>query len=67
MQLVESADTGGRGFASTATLSTSDYSHFVITVNGTDINLYINGVLDSNQTDSSGFNVGQWGGVRNTS
>lgn len=62
LQLVQSADTGGRGFASTATLSTSDYSHFIITVNGTDINFYINGVLDSNQTDSSGFNVGQWGG-----
>ena len=62
LQLCQAADTGGRGFNSTTSISTTEYQHWVVTVNGTDINFYLNGVLDSNQTDASGFAVGQWGG-----
>lgn len=62
LQLCQAADTGGRGFNSTASVSTTEYQHWVVTVNGTDINFYLNGALDSNHTDSSGFSVGQWGG-----
>lgn len=62
LTLCQSSDTGVRSFSSTTSISTSDYQHWIVTVNGTDINFYLNGDLDSNQTDSSGFAVGQWGG-----
>lgn len=61
-QLTTEADIGNRGYTSAAVLQTNATYHVVCVKDGSTVQIYINGVLDTNASDTLG--TASWGGAQ---